>query len=171
MIYRNIEEALHLLRVQVHGQHPAHASGIQQIRHELRRNWNTRLIFAVLAGIAEKWNDRRDPIRAGTPCRVNHNEQLHQVLVGWRTSRLDNENIVAPNIFLNPDVGLAVRKRADCRLTKWYADIFANALGQLPVSGSGKDLQFWLERKHGAVKLGGWKQPWQSSKTCQLVFL
>jgi hypothetical protein len=77
---------------------------------------------------------------------------------------------VAPNIFLNPDVGLAVRKRADCRLTKWHADIFANALGQLAVSGAGKDLQFWLERKHGAVKLGGWKRPWQSSKLANWYF-
>ena len=60
MIDGNIEKSLQLLSVQIHRQDPLNACGCQKIRHELGSDGNTRLILAVLAGIAEKWDDRCD---------------------------------------------------------------------------------------------------------------
>ena len=52
VIHRNVEIALNLGRVKVERQRAAGASGFEQVRDELRGNWNARLVFAVLAGVA-----------------------------------------------------------------------------------------------------------------------
>ena len=148
MIHRDIEEALHLLCMQVHRQHPAHTGGVQQIRDEFGRNRDAGLVFPVLARVSKKWNDCRNPVRAGAPRRVYHDEQLHQMLIGRRTGRLNDENIVAADVFLDPDVSLAIGKRADRRLTERHTNVFANPLGQLAVGRAAENLQFWLKRKH-----------------------
>ena len=171
VIHRDIEEPLHLLRVQVHGEHTAHPGCMQQIGHQLGSNRDARLILAILARVSEKWNHRRYPIRAGAARRVHHNEQLHQMLIGRRTGRLNNEHIVPPNVFLNLYVRLAIGKRADRRLTERDADVSANALCKAAVGGAAENFQFWLEREHGAANLGAREWLWQSSKTCQQSFL
>ena len=61
------------------------------------------------------------------------------MLIGRRTRRLNDENVVASDVFLDPDVSFPIRKRADRRLTKWHADVFANALSQFAVGGAAKD--------------------------------
>jgi hypothetical protein len=90
---------------------------VQQIRHELGRDRDARLILAVLARVSKKRNDSRDPIRARASRRVHHDQQLHQVLIRGRRSRLNNEHVVSANVLLNPDVSFAIRKRADRRLS------------------------------------------------------
>jgi hypothetical protein len=72
VIHRDVEETLHLLCVQVHGQHTAHTGGVQQIRDEFGRNRDAGLVFPVLARISKKWNDCCNPVRAGAPRRVYH---------------------------------------------------------------------------------------------------
>ncbi len=133
MVNRNIEETLHLLCMQVHRQNAAHARGVQQICHELSRDRHTRLIFAVLARVSEKRNHGGDPIGAGAPRRVHHDEQLHQMLIGRWTSRLNDKNVVSANVLLDFHVSLAIRKRANDRPPKRYTDVFANPLGQIGV--------------------------------------
>ena len=118
MIHRNIEKSLHLLRVQIHRQHAIDARGGEKIRHQFRGDRHARLIFAILPRVTKKRNHRRDPLRARPPRRVHHDEQLHQVLVGRRAGRLNDENIAAANVLLDLDVSLAVGKRADRRLRR-----------------------------------------------------
>ena len=62
------------------------------------------------------------------------------MFVGWRTRRLNNENVVASDVFLYPDVSFPIGEGADCRLAKWHADVFADAFGQLAVGGAAEDL-------------------------------
>ena len=71
--------------------------------------------LAVLACVSEKRNHGGDPIRAGAPRRVDHNEQLHQMLIGRWTGRLNDKNVMPPNILLDFHVSLAIGKRADDR--------------------------------------------------------
>src|SRR5712691_795951 len=118
------------------------------MRDELGRNWHARLVFTVLARITKKRNHRRYPIGAGASRGIHHDEQLHQMLVGRRAGGLNNENIVAPNIFFDSDVSLGIWERADRRLAKRDADVFADTLGQLAIGRAAKYLQFWLEGKH-----------------------
>src|SRR6266566_8462492 len=103
MVHRDVEKALYLLRVQVHREHAAHSGSMKKIRHELGGDGDARLIFPILSRIAEERDDRRNAIGAGPTCRINHDEQLHEMLVGWRTSRLNDENVTAANIFLDLD--------------------------------------------------------------------
>ena len=117
MIHRDVEEPLDLLCMQIHCQHATYSGGIQQIRDQFGCNGDPRLIFPVLARVPEEWNHRCDTIRAGPPCRIHHDQQLHQMLVSRRTGRLNDENVVASDVFLDPYVGLAVGKRADRRTT------------------------------------------------------
>ena len=164
MIHRNIEKSLHLLRVQIHRQHTAYAGGMQKIRDELGRDRHPRLIFAVLSRVTEKRNDRRDAIGAGAARGIHHDEQLHQVLVGRRAGRLNNENIAAANVFLDLDVGFAIGKRADRRLPKRHADAVADALRQLAIGGTAEDFHLGLESEHncGGANLGAPNGHWQS---------
>src|SRR5215216_459223 len=92
------------------------------------------------------------------------------MLVGRRAGRLDDENVVAPDVFLDPHIRLAIGKRTDCRPTERYADIFANALRQVAVGRAAENFQFWLERKHEAATLGARKWPWQPSKLANQLF-
>ena len=113
VVDRDIEKSLHLLSMQIHRQNAMHAGCVQKIRDQLRCDRHARFVLSVLARISEKRNDRGDAIGAGPSRRIHHDEQLHQVIVGWRTRRLNNENIAATNVLLDFDVGLAVRERAD----------------------------------------------------------
>ena len=84
MIHRDVEEALDLLRVQIHRQDAVGAGGDEQVGHELGGDGHARLVFAVLPGVTVKRQHRRDARRARPPQRVNHDEQLHQIVVRRR---------------------------------------------------------------------------------------
>ena len=148
MVHRDIEKPLHLLRVQIHRQHAADPGGIEKIRHQLRGDRHARLIFAVLPRVSEKWDDGRDAIGAGATGRIHHDEQLHQMLVGRRASRLNDENIPAANVLLDLDVSFAVGERADGRGSKRHTDAVTDSLRELAISGAAEDLHLGLEREH-----------------------
>ena len=61
------------------------------------------------------------------------------MLIGRRARRLNDEDIVAPNVLLDLDVGLAIGERADCRLAERHADVFTDAFCQIAVGGAGED--------------------------------
>jgi hypothetical protein len=86
------------------------------------------------------------------------------VLISRGTGRLNDKNIVAPDVFLDPDVSLAIGEGANSGLAKRNPDVCANPLGQRPIGGAAENFQLWLEREHGAANLGVRKRPWQSSK-------
>src|SRR5213079_2371721 len=127
MINRDVEEALHLLRVQIHGEHSAHARRVQQVGDQLGRDRDARLIFTILAGISKKWNDRCNPIRACAPRRVHHDEQLHQVDAARRASA---DRITA----VIPFFGYARQDRKDQPRVPITAKLVANLLYAAGVS-------------------------------------
>ena len=163
MIDRDVEKSLHLLRVQIHRQHPAHARRGKEIRDQLGRDRHPRLIFAVLPGVTKERNHRRDAIGARAPRRIHHDQQLHQVLIRRRTGRLDDEDIAAADVLVDLDVGLAVGERADRRLAKRRADEIADPLREVAVGGARENLELRLESKHAsrAATLGANNQGWQ----------
>ena len=150
MIHRDVEEPLHLLGVQIHGQNTAHSRSVQKIGHQLGRDGHARLIFPVLPGIAEERNDRRNPVGTGPAAGIHHDEQLHEVLIGRGRSRLDQEDIATPDVFLDLHVGLAVGKRTDGRLPQRSTDVMADFLRQIAVGRTAENFHLWLKREHGA---------------------
>ena len=88
MIHGDVEEALDLVGVQVHRQHPVGPGLDDHVRHQLGRDRHPALVLAVLAGVAEVRDHGRDPVGAGPLAAVDHDQQLHQVLVHRRAGRL-----------------------------------------------------------------------------------
>ena len=113
MINRNVEKALDLLGVQVEREHPVGTSGDEEIGDEFGGNRYSRLIFPVLARITKVRDDGRDSIGACSSGRIDQDEELHQILVRRRASRLDDVDVAAPDIFVNFYSRFTVRKRTD----------------------------------------------------------
>ena len=81
VVHGDVEEALDLVGVQVHGQHPVGAGGGDQVGHQLGGDGVAGLGLAVLAGIAEVGDHGGDPAGGGPLEGVDHHQQLHQVVV------------------------------------------------------------------------------------------
>jgi hypothetical protein len=59
---------------------------------------------AILPGISEVWNHRRQTGRPGTPTGIGHKKEFEQMLVYGRASRLDEIDVVSAHTFLEFDV-------------------------------------------------------------------
>ena len=126
--------------MQVHGQDAAGARGHQQVGDQFGRDGHARLVFAILPGVAVKRQHRCDARRAGPPHRINHDEHLHQIMVGGRTGGLDDENVLAADIFLNFDERLAVGKGRHGAFAQFHADGSGDVPGQQRIGSAGKNL-------------------------------
>jgi len=110
----DVEEALDLVGVQVHGEHARDTHRLQQVGHDLGRDRHARLVLAVLPGVAVIRNDRRDARRRRAAERVDHDHQLHQVLIDrpgrGRGSRLNDEHILAADVLVDLERHFSVGK-------------------------------------------------------------
>jgi hypothetical protein len=93
VVHRNREEAMHLRRVQRHRQHPIGARGGEQVGHEPTADGDSRHGLLIRPRVGVVRYDGRDPGRRRTACRVQHQQQLDQVLLDGRAKRLDDEDI------------------------------------------------------------------------------
>src|ERR1700687_581877 len=117
MIYRNREVTLNLRSVQVESQCPICPGRFEQIRNQLRGNWNARLIFAVLARVAIIRNNRGDAPSRGTLKSINHHQQFHQVEIHRMAAWLYHKNIGPANILENLKINLTVAEFSQGCLT------------------------------------------------------
>src|SRR5262249_13156784 len=104
----DVEKALNLGGVQIEREHAMGAGGRSQGGGQLGRDRYSAHILAVLAGVAVIAQDGGDTGGAGPLEAVDHNQQLHQVLVDRRTGRLHYKNVPAAHVFLDADGVLAV---------------------------------------------------------------
>ena len=116
--------------MQVHRQHTLNSGGGEEIGDQLCGDRHPRLILAVLPGVAEERNYRRDSRGARPSGGIHHDEQLHQVLIRRRTGRLNDEDIAAANVLVDLDERLAVRKRTDRRVAGGHTKIGADVRGE-----------------------------------------
>ena len=129
MIHRDIKKSLQLRRMQVHNQRPVRARRGQQIGHQLRRNRTARLVFSVLPRVTKIRHHRRDAPRRRPLQRVDHQQQLHQMLVHRTARRLNHEDIAAAHVLLNLNVTLAVAKPNHLRLPALHPEKVADFIG------------------------------------------
>ena len=116
--------------MQVHREHTLNASGGKEIGDQLCGDRHPRLILAVLSGITEKRNDGRYSSGARPTGGVHQNEKLHEILIRWRTGRLNDEYISATNVLVDLDECLAIRKRTDRGVAGEHTKIGADVRGQ-----------------------------------------
>ena len=108
IVGRNVEEALDLTGVQIEREHAVGAGLDDHIGDELGRDRRARARLPVLSRIAEIGNDRGDAPRRGALQRIDDDEQLHQMVVGGRGGRLDDEHVLAADVLLHLDEDLHV---------------------------------------------------------------
>ena len=65
--------------------------------------------------------------------RVDDDQQFHQIVVGGKARRLDDEHVLAADIFLDLDEHFHVGEAADLGLDEGQLEILADRLGQCAV--------------------------------------
>ncbi len=126
VIDRHVEKTLNLCGVQIHRQHPIGAGARDDVGHQLRGDRHPAGVFAILPGIAEIRQHRRNAVSAGPQEAVDHDQQLHQIFVHRRASRLHDKHIAAADVFIDFAGNFAVGKIADRDFPQRQAQIFAN---------------------------------------------
>mmetsp|Transcript_3060 Transcript_3060/g.7667 ORF Transcript_3060/g.7667 Transcript_3060/m.7667 type:complete len:347 (+) Transcript_3060:879-1919(+) len=121
VVHRDVKVPDALPAVQVHGQHTVGASLGDQVCCELGGDRLAALRLAVRARVAVVGDDGGDGARAGALARVNHDQQLHEVVVDGRAGGLHQEHVAAADRLANLHVDLAVRKPLDLDLTQVHA--------------------------------------------------
>ena len=132
VIDRDIEEALNLRGVQVHGHDALGARDLEQVGDDLGRDRLAAFGLLVLLGIAVIGNDRGDARGRGAPQRVDHQQQFHErvvdaVAVGRFADRLNDEDFRTAHVFADFDAPFFVFELRNERL----ADVKLQALGDL----------------------------------------
>jgi hypothetical protein len=80
VIHRQVEEALHLVLVEVEPEHPVRSRRRNHVGDQLGADGHPGLVLPVLPGVPEVRDNGRDPGGAGPLRRVHQEQQLHQVL-------------------------------------------------------------------------------------------
>ena len=142
VVGRDIEEALNLAGMQVEGQHAVGAGFRDQVGDKLGRDRGAGTGLAVLAGIAEVGKDSGDASCRRAAERIDHDQQFHQVIVGGKRCRLDDENVLAAHVFLDFYEDFLVCEPPDTGFSEWYVEIIADCLGELPVRITCENLHF-----------------------------
>ena len=142
----DLEEALQLAGVQVHGQDAIRAGGLDHVGNQLGCDRLARRALLVLARVGIPGHHRRDPLRRGQACGVDHDQQFHQRVVGRRRARLDDEHVRAANRLLVPAVDLAVGERLQRGLSQFDTEPLGDLLPQLRVRTAAEQHQPLLRR-------------------------
>ena len=148
VVHGDIEEALDLGGVQVHGQKPVGPGGGDEVCHQLCGDGVAALGLAVLAGVAEIGDDGGDAPGGGPAHGVDHDKQLHEIVVDVVAGGLDDEHILAAHRLKHRDRALAVGKLGDVRIAKRSVQRRTDGLGQSGVGVPGEDLDFLAMRDH-----------------------
>ena len=134
VVHRDIEKTLDLLRVQVHRQHAVHAGARHHVGHDFRRDRHARRARApVLPRITHIRDRRGHPPGRSALQRIDHDEQLHQVVVGRRAQRLQHEHVLAANVLEDLDHDFAVAETAHLRTAQRQVQMTRHHLGELGV--------------------------------------
>ena len=143
MVDRLVEEALDGVLVQIDGDDVVGASGGEQVGYQLGGDRLARSGLAVLARVTVMRDDGADAVRAGALGRVDHDEQLHEVVVdveaiGARAHGLHDEHIGAANAFLVASVDFSVGELLQLHIAQGDAQLLCDLVGQLQVRGTRK---------------------------------
>ena len=133
MIQGDIEEALNLRGVQIHGQHPVSAGGGDHIGDELCGDGVAALGLAILAGIAKIGNDGGDPPGRGAAAGVGHHQQLHQTVVYGLAGGLHQEHVGSSDSLIQGNGDLAVGKGLDVRQPHGNVQRMADRFSELGI--------------------------------------
>ena len=148
VVHGDVEEALDLAGVQVHGQHPVRACGHDHVGHQLGGDGIAALGLAVLAGIAEIGDHGGDAPGGGPAAGVDHDQQLHEAVIDGLAGGVDEKHVAAADGFVQGDGHLAVGEGLYLGLAQLGADDLADLLCQSGIGVTGEHLDVLAMRNH-----------------------
>ena len=135
----HVEEALDLLCVEVNGDDTVNADAREEVSDNLRGDGHTCGAYAaVLAGIAEIGDDGGDASCGCAAERVDHDEELHQVVIGGSAGGLDYEHIAAADVLIDLNVNLTIAETIHSRVTQLGLKTGSDLAGELRSCVAGK---------------------------------
>ena len=148
LVDRDVEEALDLAGVQVHGQDAVGAGRLDQVGQQTRRNRHARLVLLVAAAVGVVRDDRRDPPGRGAAEGVDHDQQLHDAGVDRRAHGLDQIDVAAADVLLDADEDVLVAELGDFAGAEGHFEVRADVAGQRQVRPAGEDREVAKGRHH-----------------------
>ena len=100
-----------------HGQNSVGASRNEKIRRQAPRDRYPRSILLVGASVGVVGDYGRRARCGGTPRRVDHLQQLHEVIMNWRNQGLNHEDIGFAAVGVQLHLQAVVAETSDCRRT------------------------------------------------------
>ena len=127
VVERDVEEALDLGAVQIHGQRAVGAGDGDQVGDQLGGDRRARLVLAVLARVAEVRHHRGDAARRGALGGVEHDQQLHQV-IRRRVRGLHDEHVAAADVLVEAHRDFAVLEARHLDVTERHLELLADGM-------------------------------------------
>jgi len=115
--------------------------GAQQIGNQFRRNGDAWPVLAVLPCVTVVRHYSRNPACRCALQRIDHNQQLHQVLVHRAAGGLDQKHIHAAHVLEQLKVNLAIGKPLQLGFAQRHADELADLLRERTVGRSAENLE------------------------------
>ena len=139
LVNRHAEKPVHLRRMQRHGQHAIGARRGQQIGHQTATQRDARRVFLVRAGIGKIGDDSGDARRRGAAGRIEHEQQLHQIVLHRRAERLDDEHILLAAIGLQLHFQTIIGKALEPGRLQGDAEMGADLLGKFGMGAAAEN--------------------------------
>ena len=136
VVNRNIKEPLDLRSVQINGQYTLGPCRRYQVRYQLGRDRDAGPVFLIRPCVAKIWDHGRYTLGRGPAKRIDHDQKLHQILIGRRARRLHDKNIGTANVLADLKIEFAVRKPFRARLSEIASDLAADLFRQRAISVS-----------------------------------
>ena len=140
VINGNVEEALDLGCVKVHSKHAVSAGCSDHIGNQLCRNGIAALSLAVLTGIAKVGDNCSNTARRCAAACIDHDEQLHQMVVYGFAGGLDEINITATDGLFQGNGCFAIREGLHYAFAHRQAQFFTDGLSKGRIGVAAKDL-------------------------------
>ena len=132
--------------MQVQGQHAVSTRSLDKVSNQLSGYGRTRCGFAILPSVAVVGNYRRDAPCRTPPQSIDHNQQLHEVVIGRHRGRLEDKNVFAAHILFNFNKDFAVIKAPQIDFAELDFELVTNGPRQgLIGAAAGND--------HGSIPL------------------
>src|SRR5262249_13052455 len=109
--------------------------------NQLGGDRHTAHVLAVLTGVAVIGKDHSGPGCAGPLEAVQHDQQLHEVLIDRRAGRLNQEDIAAAHILLDAYGDLTIREIGQRHLAERVIEHVGDVFRKPDVGPAAEDLE------------------------------
>ena len=126
MIHGDIEESLNLLCVKIHRENAVRTGDSQKVRNQFCGNRHARTVFSVLTGVTEERDHGSDSRSGRTPCRIKHDQELHDIFIGRIAGRLNEKDVSGSEIVYVLNKDFAVGKTLDVHMSQFHFQMSGN---------------------------------------------